>query len=309
MTKPAPAVVRAAQVLDYLAGRPTQPLSMTEIAEAVGVNAASTLAILQALTEAGYLVRHHRHKTYSIGPSLLITGHAARVRFEIADVVDAEVRQLATQFGTACTASMIAGEDVAVVASYGRSPTGASYQVGQRIRLAAPAGLVLMAWAPGDEVRRWLLRSVPVITDKLWDGMHAMLAGIRQQGYFASVQSDRVDKFYMQLGDTDRHSTVSDRLDTIQSMLTTLLARMDEPIDFSEPRRIGFLGGTGLQRGRRGRGDAQRVGDARPSHRNRARRRGQSAAIQRRPHHLDHPRQAGRQRVDIGLEWGARSAR
>lgn len=79
MTKPAPAVVRAAQILDHLAGRPTLPLSMTEIAEAVGVNPASTLAILQALTEAGYIVRHPRHKTYSIGPAMLITGHAARM--------------------------------------------------------------------------------------------------------------------------------------------------------------------------------------------------------------------------------------
>lgn len=242
MTKPAPAVVRAAQILDHLAGRPTLPLSMTEIAEAVGVNPASTLAILQALTEAGYIVRHPRHKTYSIGPAMLITGHAARMRFEVADVVNAEVQRLASQFGTACTASMIAGEDVAVIASHGRSPTGASYQVGQRIRLSAPAGLVFMAWAPDDGVRRWLLRATPVITDELWDGMQAMLAGIRRQGYFASVQSDRVDKFYMQLGDTAAHGTVHERLDTIQSMLATLLARMGEPIDFSEPRRIGFLG-------------------------------------------------------------------
>ncbi|MBA0045468.1 helix-turn-helix domain-containing protein [Mycobacteroides sp. LB1] len=242
MTKPAPAVVRATEILDYLAGRPTQPLSMTEIAEAVGVNPASTLAILQALTEGGYIVRHPRHKTYSIGPSMLITGHAARVRFEIADVVDAEVKQLATQFGTACTASMIAGEDVAVIASHGRSPAGASYQVGQRIRLAAPAGLVFMAWAPEDAVRRWLLRATQVITDELWGGMQAMLAGIRRQGYFASVQSDRVDKFYLQYGAAARHGSVGERLDTIQSMLAALLARMGEPIDFSEPRRIGFLG-------------------------------------------------------------------
>ncbi|MUM17906.1 helix-turn-helix domain-containing protein [Mycobacterium sp. CBMA271] len=242
MTKPAPAVVRATEILDYLAGRPTLPLSMTEIAEAVGVNPASTLAILQALTEAGYVVRHPRHKTYSIGPSMLITGHAARVRYEIADAVDTEVRNLATQFGTACTASMIAGEDVAVIASHGRSPAGASYQVGQRIRHSAPAGLVFMAWASDGEVRRWLLRATPMITDELWDAMQAMLAGIREQGYFASVQSDRVDKFYLQLGETARRGTVDERLDTIQSMLASLLARMGEPIDFSAPRRIGFLG-------------------------------------------------------------------
>ncbi|OHU22347.1 IclR family transcriptional regulator [Mycobacteroides franklinii] len=242
MTKPAPAVVRAAQILDHLAGRPTQPLSMTEIAEAVGVNPASTLAILQALTEAGYLVRHPRHKTYSIGPSMLITGHAARQRFEIAEVVDTEVKRLATRFGTACTASMIAGEDVAVIASHGRSPTGGSYQVGQRIRLTAPAGLVFMAWAQDEDVRRWLLRATPTITDELWDGMQAMLAGVRERGYFASVQSDRVDKFYMQLSEPAGHGTVGQRLDTIQSMLAALLARMGEPIDFSEPRRIGFLG-------------------------------------------------------------------
>ncbi|MBF9522584.1 IclR family transcriptional regulator [Mycobacteroides chelonae] len=241
MTKSAPAVVRATQVLDYLAARPVQPLSMTEIAEAIGVNPASTLAILQALTDAGYLERHPRHKTYSIGPALLIGGHAARARFGTAVVADREVVELADHFNALATMAMIIGDDVAIISSSGRSATGVGYPVGSRVRLAAPAGIIFMAWADDSTVRQWLENAGAFVSESRWERVSAMFARVRANGFYVARQSTRVDQFYSLSGGGARRSA-EDRREADQRTLDVMVDMMCEPVDLTEPCRIGFLG-------------------------------------------------------------------
>jgi IclR helix-turn-helix domain len=79
MVKPALAATRAAAVLDYLSMRPGRPCTLTEIAGALRVSPASMLAVLAALTDAGYLVRHSAHKTYVVGPAVVALGRALAV--------------------------------------------------------------------------------------------------------------------------------------------------------------------------------------------------------------------------------------
>ncbi|WP_078292197.1 helix-turn-helix domain-containing protein [Mycobacterium sp. D16R24] len=237
MTKPAPAVVRATQILDHLAARPTQPRSMTEIAEAVGVNAASTLAILQALTDAGFLERHPRHKTYSIGPALLIGGHAARARFAIAAAADREVAELADHFAALATMAMVIGDDVAVISSSGRSSTGVGYPVGSRVRLAAPAGIIFMAWAEDSLVRRWLENAGARVSDSRWVRVSAMLARVRADGFYVARQSMYVDQYYSLAS-----ALAGGRRQADQRTLDLMVDMMSEPADLAEPCRIGFLG-------------------------------------------------------------------
>lgn len=239
MTKPAPAVVRSTQILNYLAERPNHPVTLTEVAQAVGINTASTLSILQALCDTGYLTRHPRHKTYVVGPSLLALGQAARTRLQVADLVDTEVRDLASRFGAMCTGAMVAGDDLVIVSSAGRTSSGMGYPVGMRIRNAAPAGLIFAAWAPENDVRRWLARAVPDFVDAWWERTILALAKVRRDGYSVAVHSDRADKFYSQSGAA---GPVQERMDPGQRLLASMLERFAEPIDFSVPRRIGYLG-------------------------------------------------------------------
>ena len=57
MARPALAASRAIDILNFLASRPDETFSLSELARRTGVNVASTHAIVAALTQAGYLNR------------------------------------------------------------------------------------------------------------------------------------------------------------------------------------------------------------------------------------------------------------
>ena len=74
MLKPTPAVVRSTRLLDFMATRPYEAFTLSELAAAIEISPASALAILHALEAAGYVRRHPVQKTYVLGPALLVAG-------------------------------------------------------------------------------------------------------------------------------------------------------------------------------------------------------------------------------------------
>ena len=77
MVKPALAASRSIRIIDFLSVHLGQPFSLTELARALGANFASTLQVLTALDEAGFVDRHPVHKTYTLGAALVAVGDAA----------------------------------------------------------------------------------------------------------------------------------------------------------------------------------------------------------------------------------------
>ena len=114
------AASRAAHVIDYLSVHPGQPLSLTEISRAVGVNAASTLSVLAALADSGYVVRHPTHKTYTLGAALVAVGHAALMQHPTLDAARQELSLLADEIDAQCTASVLMGDLLVAVVAEGR---------------------------------------------------------------------------------------------------------------------------------------------------------------------------------------------
>ncbi|WP_372810629.1 helix-turn-helix domain-containing protein, partial [Litorivivens sp.] len=56
---------RAIDVINFLAAHPTEAFTLTELAEQLALSHGSAHRVLNALTEARYLSRHPKHKTYS----------------------------------------------------------------------------------------------------------------------------------------------------------------------------------------------------------------------------------------------------
>ncbi|MDG4863678.1 helix-turn-helix domain-containing protein, partial [Streptomyces sp. T-3] len=110
MVRPALAAGRALAVLDYFAAHPEQSYSLSELSEALDINLASLLSVLQALVDAGYLVRHPQRKTYGLGMSLVAAGHAALTRHRVVDRARSELRALAAESGAAYVVSAVAGD-------------------------------------------------------------------------------------------------------------------------------------------------------------------------------------------------------
>ena len=121
MGRPALAAGRAIEILTFLAARPTESFTLTEIAEQLDLSLASCHASMKVLSDAGYVSRHPVHKSYELGPALVAVGHAALERHRAIDLARDEVRRLADDLGLEAIASVPIGDDLVVLARAGRS--------------------------------------------------------------------------------------------------------------------------------------------------------------------------------------------
>lgn len=120
MVKPALAARRAVMALDHLASRAGEPRTLTEICAATGVNPASMLSVLAALTDGGYLVRHPAHKTYTLGPALVAVGHAALSHDPTIAAARDELSLLGEEVRAQCAAAVVMGDELVAVVVEGR---------------------------------------------------------------------------------------------------------------------------------------------------------------------------------------------
>ena len=186
MVRPAPATVRTVALLDFFAAHAGQPFTLSELARSLDVNMASLLAILTALTDAGYVVRHPRHKTYALGPALVGVGQAALAQHTALDAARAGLHSLAAELGTECVASVAVGDEMVMVATEGVAPAGArDIRVGHRVPMIPPLGSVFHAWAAPDAVERWLARD----PDGRARHLH-LLDVVRERGYSLGVGTE-----------------------------------------------------------------------------------------------------------------------
>src|SRR5687768_11944342 len=185
MVKPALAASRAVRVLDYLSIHPGQPRSLTEISHALEVSPASMLAVLAALTDAGYLVRHPAHKTYAIGPALVAVGHAAMIQHPLLPAAQHELELVADEIEAQCAASVLMGRDIVAVAVAGRPRRVVTWtRIGTRVAFGPPFGAPFPAFGSDADRRRWLSARVGAS-----DALNAQLIGalevVRKRGYAA----------------------------------------------------------------------------------------------------------------------------
>ena len=157
MTRPALAAARSVEILNFLASHPGESFTLSELSRHLNLNMASGLSVLKALTDAGYVHRHHSHKTYSLGPALVAVGYAALARYQVIEIAIEEMRRLAADCDTECVASVVVGDEIVIVGASGRPRLeGADVRVGQRVPLIPPLGPIFLAWGEPAPVERWL---------------------------------------------------------------------------------------------------------------------------------------------------------
>jgi DNA-binding IclR family transcriptional regulator len=160
VTRPAPSASRALAILDFLAAHPTESFTLSELARQLGINVASAHAVLGAMTDAGYLVRHASRRTYRLGPSTMAIGHAALASHPVIGVAREQMQRLADETGLECLASAPFEMEMVAVARIGPTSGRAPLiQVGQRLPLIPPLGTMYVAWSSHERIDEWLRRA------------------------------------------------------------------------------------------------------------------------------------------------------
>lgn len=158
MARPSPGAERVVAVLEFMAARPEERFTLSELARGCDLNKATAHALLTELAARGVLLRHPDEKRYSLGPRLVPVGTAAQRGYQAQDFTPGVLRRLASSTGLAAAALVMEphGDHATVV---GRADPDMPPPVPQRWPLVPPNGAVFYAWADEPSVEAWLARS------------------------------------------------------------------------------------------------------------------------------------------------------
>jgi DNA-binding IclR family transcriptional regulator len=178
--RPSPQTDRVVAVVELLASRPGQPLSLAAITRHLGVNKSTCYSMLAALCQAGWLLRDPYRKTYRLGPALAAASRVATAGFPALEFARGAIEVLSRETGANCAALSVAEDHVTVVDQVrDLRAIGPGLTISAPIPLRPPLGTVVVAWAPPDAVERWLAHAPEAARPDL----RRALAVARDRGY------------------------------------------------------------------------------------------------------------------------------
>jgi DNA-binding IclR family transcriptional regulator len=184
---PAPAVTRAAAVLDVLAHE-AGPVPLTDIARRLGLAKSSVANICAAMEGVG-LVRRVGGR-WALGYRLVELGAAFLAGADIVGEFHRACNELATAGQETLLLAQLEGTDIVYLARHdGTQPIRLASDVGRRMPAVVTAlGKAMLASLPDDELRHRLasIDELPVVTERSHRTMAALTADleeIRERGY------------------------------------------------------------------------------------------------------------------------------
>lgn len=228
MSRPALAATRAVKILNFLAAHPGESFTLSDLAARVGVNLASAHALLSVLTDAGYLTRQPRLRTFTLGPAVVALGTAALESHPAIDMARDAARDLARDLGLEVAVTAAAGDSIVFLAHAGEpSARGLSILVGQQIPLLPPLGSVFVAWGGAEE---WLARADDPAP------LQEVLDTVRARGYSVALEMEARRGLNYALRDLADHPDEDQLRDALSSRVSDLLRGSYQATDLSPAR-------------------------------------------------------------------------
>lgn len=217
---------RVVEVINFLAAHPTESFTLSELASHIGLSNGSAHRVLSALTEARYLSRHPKHKTYSLGVALVAIGQAALEKHRGIDVARREMAALTAELKGQCIATTIVDEELLFLAREGTPLThdGLS-RVGERRPFVPPLGLGHIAWGSREAVATYLDRAASTLSATMLDYLKKTLTVIRQRGYAVAANG----KALRALRQTALFPADHSRDEAYWQRVTRLIGELTEP--------------------------------------------------------------------------------
>lgn len=192
MSRPGLAASRSIDIIEFLARSPGVGFTLTEIVRGADINIASCFAVLNRLTERGYLVRTPDEKTYTLGPSLVAVGQAGIKSQSIINRASRAAEGLLRELDVPVLLSTVVGDEILAVISLedsaGRSP---GLQVGARLPLLPPVGSPFLAWASDEAVDAWIATRASRPDPQLVAEWRRDLALTRQRGFQVAMRTGK----------------------------------------------------------------------------------------------------------------------
>jgi DNA-binding IclR family transcriptional regulator len=187
------------------------------------------------MTQQGFLTRHPEHRTFRLGPALVVVGEAAARANPIIAVAREELQALSDDLRLPALASLRTGTQLRVVVRVGpHVASGPTRRVGQRYPLVPPIGVALVAWSPSPIRDAWIAAS-PLGVDR--EDVVALLEQVRARGYdlgFGIAARSELGAAARQLSDDpfddDRLARVRERASAIGSLSDEKVAVVTAPV-------------------------------------------------------------------------------
>ncbi len=224
MARPALSAERAIDILNFITNEPGHEFTLSELVQRLEVNIASCHSVLNALTKNGYLIRHPKHKTYTLGPALVAIGQASLERHPAIGMAREAAFELAQKTNLEVVLNARIGDEIVGLARYGKFHTSAaSMRVGQHVPLIPPVGALWMAWSNEDDIQSWMQRLPHKITRAEKTSYNEVLRTIRSRGYAIYLENPAT----VQLGQTTEGISSSRESRDTKEQLTKLIDKLD----------------------------------------------------------------------------------
>ncbi len=199
---------RVIKIINFLTTHPEESFNVSELSERLDISFGSTHRVLTALTQAGYLYRHPKHKTYSLGLALLAIGQVAMGKHQAVAVAQQALQKLADEFHARFIISAITHNEILYLATVGAAlQSQGATRCGDRRPFIPPLGLCHVAWANRDARTAYLQRAPAELSNKMRSHVERAFDLIRQRGYsmgamydgikaLRKVISDHVDSYH-----------------------------------------------------------------------------------------------------------------
>jgi DNA-binding IclR family transcriptional regulator len=153
-----PAVEQAIRVMLCLADNGSNPKSLTDICQEVGIHRSKAFSILNTLNEYGFVKKNPNRKGYVLGPGLLTIAGKLLDTLNLPRIAEPVLLDLAKKAGATVALGIISDDKTYVVAEYLGAPgIGVSSPIGYVTPITYGAhGKVIAASLPEDELEEML---------------------------------------------------------------------------------------------------------------------------------------------------------
>ena len=182
-SSPAPAVTRAAAVLDALAGSPSGRLTLSDLARELGIPKSSTSNLLLALEEARLITR--QGADFALGRKLVELGAAYLSRLDEVQEFYKYCEQAPTLSGETVRIAMLDGDHVIYLARYeGHPAVRLTSNIGDKMPVSlCGVGKALIAQLHDHDIEAMFPDGMTANSLRTAEELKAQIATIRKQGF------------------------------------------------------------------------------------------------------------------------------